>query len=198
MAGDVTGFVVAGGRSRRMRRDKALLPWGAGTLLDHAVDRLRGVEDDVRILCGAEPRYAERGLPILTDAVADAGALGGVLTGLQALDRPAGLFLAVDLPLVTVELLRRLLDLAPGWDAVVPVASAGPEPLCAVYARACLDPVRRRIQAGELKMTAFWADVRVREVTAAELAPFGEPDRLFLNVNEPATYAELTRPLRAR
>jgi molybdopterin-guanine dinucleotide biosynthesis protein A len=57
----VVGFVVAGGGSRRMGRDKALVPWAEGDLLGHALARLRAVTGDVRILCGPEPRYRDGG-----------------------------------------------------------------------------------------------------------------------------------------
>ena len=171
-----------------MRRDKALLRWGDSTLLDHALARLREVCPDVRILCGPEPRYADRGVPAHVDAVADAGALGGVYTGLLRTEWPYGLFLGVDIPFATVPLLRRLLELAAGHDAVVPVSRGGPEPLCAVYAKACLEPIRRRMESDDFKMTCFWPDVRVREVGQEELAAFGDVDRLFRNVNSPEDY----------
>jgi molybdopterin-guanine dinucleotide biosynthesis protein A len=180
------GFVVAGGHSRRMGRDKALLPWGDTDLLGHALARLRGVAGDVRILCGPEPRYLDRGVPVETDLVHDTGPLAGVLTGLTAATGRPGLFLAVDLPRVPVALLARLVALAEGADAVVPRSSRGPEPLCAVYGPACLEPIRRRVAAGELRMTSFWPGMRVREVRAEELAAFGDPDDLFRNLNTPA------------
>jgi len=183
-----TGFVVAGGRSRRMGSDKALLRWNAGTLLDHAIARLREVADDVRILSGGEPRYQDRGLPVITDGPGGPGALVGLLAGLSVLERPLGLFLAVDLPHVTVPLLRHLLALAEGVDAVVPISPGGAEPLCAVYASSCLAPVREALARQDLKMTSFWSELRVRQVNAATLASFGDPDRLFLNLNAPEDY----------
>lgn len=188
-----TGFVVAGGRSRRMGRDKALLPWGNTTLLDHALLRLGGVCREVRILSGPEPRYLDHGVPVDADVVADAGAAGGLLTGLARLGSGPGLFLAVDLPFVTLPLLRHLLALAGEVDAVVPVSRGGPEPLCAVYGRACLEPVRRCVASGELKLTAFWSEVRVREVREDELATFGAPDELFSNLNTPGEYQSSRR-----
>lgn len=195
---EAVGFVVAGGRSRRMGRDKALLPWGGSTLLGDALMRLRAVCPQVRILCGPETRYAEAGLPVDVDVVADAGALAGVLTGLYGLGGAAfGLFLAVDLPLVPVTLLRHLLLHAEGWDAVVPVSPAGPEPLCAVYRGSCRRAIEQRIAAGELKMTSFWPDVRVCEIRAPELAAFGDPRSMFRNVNAPEDY-EAVAPPRAR
>jgi molybdopterin-guanine dinucleotide biosynthesis protein A len=182
------GFVVAGGQSRRMGADKALLAWGPSTLLDDALARLGQVVADVRILAGSQPAYQDRGRPVHPDALEGAGSLGGIYTGLLELERAPGLFLAVDLPFVPVPLLSRLLELLPGYDAVVPVSPGGPEPLCAVYAPACREPIRGRIQSGQLKMTAFWPDVRVREVGPSELRAFGDPLLMFRNLNTPEDY----------
>lgn len=183
-----TGFVVAGGRSQRMGQDKALLAWGGATLLDRALACLRGASDDVRILCGPEPRYADRGAALVPDALPGSGPLVGVASGLRRLERPLGLFLAVDLPRVTAELLRHLLALAADADAVVPFSEAGAEPLCAAYGRGCLAPIQAAIARGELKMTSFWPDVRVRRVLPEELRRFGDPAVLFANINAPEDY----------
>ncbi len=181
----VVGFVVAGGESRRMGRDKAHLPWGGADLLDHAVARLRAVTDDVRILCGPVTRYGNRGLPVEPDRVSGAGPLGGVLTGLTAAPGRPGLFLAVDLPHVPAALLAHLVGRAGGWDAVVPVSPGGPEPLCAVYGPGCREPIRRGMDAGDFKMTGFWPEVRVLQLHPAELAEFGDPAEMFRNLNSP-------------
>ena len=182
----VVGFVLAGGRSLRMGRDKALLSWGETDLLGHALARLRRVTDDVRILCGPSPRYVDRGVPVVVDRVADAGPIAGIAAGLAECGGRPGLFVAVDLPLVPVTLLDRMAGLASSWDAVVPVSPRGPEPLCAVYAPSCLAPILRRVAGGEKRMTSFWPDVRVRELGPPQLQAFGDPERLFHNVNAPA------------
>ena len=172
-----------------MGSDKALLPWGAATLLDHALARLSAVCAQARVLCGPELRYTDHGAPVEVDVVLDAGALGGLLTGLTRLTTGSGLFLAVDLPFVPESLLRELLRLSAGFDAVVPVSPGGPEPLCAVYGPACLEPVRRCVDSRAFKMTSFWPEVRVREVGVGELSAFGDPAQLFRNVNTPEDYA---------
>jgi molybdopterin-guanine dinucleotide biosynthesis protein A len=195
------GVAVAGGASRRMGRDKALLPWPGGDLLGHALRRLESVCDEVWISSGPDPRYVERGVRVVADAVRGAGALAGVHAGLRLLPASAcGVFLGVDLPLVPQALLRRLLELAADCDAVVPVSPAGPEPLCAAYRDTCLAAVEARLAAGDAKMTAFWPDVRVRRLGPDELAEFGDPAALFLNVNSPDDYARAlasTRSARA-
>ncbi len=207
-----------------MGRDKALLPWHGSTLLDHAIARLGAVCGDVRILCGPEPRYADRGRRLVVDARPGAGPLAGLAAGLADAGDAPTLFLGVDLPYVTVALLAALAapgphpdasarsattadagggdtradanagDAASGptadADAVVPVTAGGPEPLCALYRPPCLPAVRARLAAGELRMTSFWPDVRVRTLEGAALAAFGDPRRLFHNVNVPADYRD--------
>jgi len=192
MLGGNVGFAVAGGRSLRMGRDKALLPWQGATLLDHTVARLRSACQEVRILSGPERRYEERGVPVEIDSMADAGPLAGIHSALTGIGLRHGLFLAVDLPFVPTPLLARLLEVALEFDAVVPVHAGGTEPLCAVYGPACLEPIGRRLRAGERKMTAFWPDVRVRILEEAEIAPFGEPALLFRNLNGPSDWAALS------
>ncbi len=152
-----------------MGRDKSLLAWEGTDLLGHTLDRLRTACRHVRILSGAERRYADRGVPVVLDATPDAG--------------------------VPASLLAHLLELAEGADAVVPVSPRGEEPLCAVYGHACLAPARRCVAEGRLKMTAFWPEVRVRHVEAADLAAFGDPEHLFRNLNTPEEY-EAARRLR--
>lgn len=196
LSGRLVGFVMAGGGSTRMGRDKALLPWEGTTLLDHAIARLEAVTADVRILCGPAARYADRNRPLVLDALTDeagvpAGPLAGLASGLASAGDAAGLYLGVDLPFVPVELLAALASMEDG-DAVVPVGAGGPEPLCAVYRAPCLPAVRARLQAGDRHMTSFWPDVRVRTVEGDALAAFGDQRRLFRNVNRPEDYREVT------
>lgn len=183
------GFVVAGGRSTRMGRDKALLPWEGGTLLDHALDRLRRVTDDVRILCGPVARYDDRGVPLVLDRWADAGPLAALEAALAAAAPRPALLLGVDLPFAPAALLHVLLaQLAEREvDAVVPVEDDRPQPLCAVYGPGCMAPVRARLAAGERRMTCFWPDVAVYAPNVVSLVSLADPrgPRLFRNLNTP-------------
>ena len=182
------GFVVAGGLSTRMGRDKARLAWQGTTLLDHAIARLAAVCRDVRILCGPVPRYEDRGRPLVVDGIPDGGPLAGLAAGLASAGDAAGLYLGVDLPLVTIDLLAALAALGGDADAVVPVTADGPQPLCAVYRKGCLGAVRARLAAGDRRMTSFWPEVRVHRVEGTALSAFGDPRRIFHNVNAPADY----------
>ena len=171
-----------------MGRDKALLPWKDTTLLDHALARLREACAAVRILSGTERRYEDRGAAVDLDAVPGSGPLGAIHTGLLQVGRGVGLFLAVDLPFVPTVVLRRLVELAEGHDAVVPISSDGPQPLCAVYRTTCLESIRRRLDKADLKATSFWPEVDVLQADENLLPGFGPLHEIFRNVNTPADY----------
>jgi molybdopterin-guanine dinucleotide biosynthesis protein A len=172
-----------------MGRDKASLPWGRGTLLDHALDRLRAVASRVHVLCGPEPRYLDRGVPILLDARVETGPLAGLETALDSLaEGEIAVLLAADLPLVRVSLLEEIVRRSGSRDVVVPVGSDGPQPLAAAYAASALPAVRRALEAGERRMTSFWDGVRVERIEGADLARFCDPAHAFLNVNTPEDY----------
>ena len=184
------GFVVAGGRSARMGRDKALLPWDGATLLDHALARLRAVTDDVRILCGPSARYEDRGVPLVLDRVADGGPLAALDAALHAAAGRPVVFLGVDLPFVTPAVLDRILAASTGRDAAVPVLGERPEPLCAVYGPGCQAAVQARLAAGERRMTSFWPDVAVRALSPGDLSGLGDLAALFRNLNTPGDFEQ--------
>ncbi len=172
-----------------MGRDKALMPWGESTLLDHTLARLREVCDEVCILSGPTARYQDRGFAVETDVIPGAGPLGGLYSGLRRLaDEEPCLLLAVDLPHVPVSLLQTLLDLTEDADAAVPTWSRGAEPLCAAYRRSCLEPVLHCLRAGDLRMTSFWPQLRVRQLDEAQLARHGDPALFLRNLNTPEDY----------
>jgi molybdopterin-guanine dinucleotide biosynthesis protein A len=189
----LVGFAAAGGRSRRMGQDKARLPWGDTDLLGHTLARLRAVTDEVRLLSGPELRHVDRGVPVLADPSPHLGPLGGLLAALESVPGRAALLLAIDLPLVPATFLAHLRTCVEGVDLVVPTSPRGLEPLCALYGPACLESVRRSVEEGQLQMRAFWRELRVRTVGVDEVGAFGDPERLFLNVNDRADYDRARR-----
>lgn len=180
----VRGFLVAGGRSSRMGRDKALLPYRESTLLTHALGLLREVTPDVAILCGPERRYEDLGIPVVTDAVCGVGPLAGLYSALLSASidkREQILWLGVDLPLVPPSLLERLLRELELADVAMARTTRGIEPLCAAFRTApTLEAVRHALLDGRLKLTAAFASLTVHTVDAE--------DADFVNVNSPEEY----------
>jgi molybdopterin-guanine dinucleotide biosynthesis protein A len=185
-----TGLVFAGGLSRRMGTDKALLEVGGRTLLLRAIDAVREAGGEPIVLGPPRPKDAVGGAR-QADETEGGGEPAGPLPALRrglSLSRAGqpALALACDVPLVPAAFLRFLIDSAPGWDAVVPRVAGESQVLTAAYdPTACLPVLDRALERGTRAVHAVLDDLRVRFVDEVAVAPFGGA-AIFLNVNTPA------------
>jgi molybdenum cofactor guanylyltransferase len=191
----VTGVILAGGKSRRMGRDKAFLPFGKGLLIERVIEVIQQVTDDIILITNTPEQYQRFGLPMFADVIIEAGSLGGIYTGLMSAKTPYSLCLACDMPFVKPEFLRFLCETAAEADVVIPKNAEDFQPLCAVYAQTCREPIRQRIEAGRLKITGFFDQVRVRVVEGGLLARYDPHDVMFFNANTPEEYAKAQQML---
>jgi molybdopterin-guanine dinucleotide biosynthesis protein A len=193
----VTGVILAGGKSRRMGRDKAFLPFGQGFLIERVIEVIQQVTADVVLITNSPEQYQRFGLPMFTDVIPDAGSLGGIYTGLVSSKTPYSLCLACDMPFVKPAFLHFVCDKALEADVVIPRNAEDFQPLCAVYSQACCASIRQRIEAGRLKITGFFDQVRVRVIDGELLARYDPHDVMFFNANTPEEYAKAQRMLEA-
>ncbi len=183
-----TGIILAGGRSRRLGTDKALLPFGRQTL----VERIAGVLNQT---CGevlVSVDRPDRPLPpdLLAQAVPDVhpgmGPLAGLYAGLRAARHDRCLLAACDMPFIQPALVLRLIDLTDDTaDALVPRIEDRPQPLLAVYRKTCLPMLKDTLEGHDLKVEGFLDKIRVRFVRDEELR---DPDPglvSFFNLNRP-------------
>ena len=179
--------ILAGGQATRFGgRDKSALIVEGRTILDRQLAELSALTTDMLVVGGRTPVAGARAV---ADVVPGCGPLGGVHAALTAARGEAVFVVAGDMPYITAAFARYLLDLAVSADVVVPRTERGYHPLCAVYTRACLAPVARRLAERRLKMTDLVRELRARVVTAEELNRFGDRHRLLANVNTPAEHA---------
>ena len=183
----VTAVVLAGGMSRRLGRNKALEPFLGQPLIRRVIERMRRVASDTIVVANTVDRIAELDLPKEVSAVVDEypgkGSLGGIYTGLNAAPNRWAVFCACDMPFVSPDLYRMLLDRRADCDAVVPMIDGRPEPIHAAYSRDCLDAIRTRIDADDLKIASFFEDVRVDLVPESEVRTVDSHLRSFFNIN---------------
>jgi molybdopterin-guanine dinucleotide biosynthesis protein A len=97
------------------------------------------------------------------------------------------------MPLFSARLAEYLLERSPGYDVVVPRINNYWEPMCAVYSKACIDPIEKRLLSGARKVMAFYADVRVLEIAQDEIEAIGRLEDLFYNMNTPEDYQSFLR-----
>ena len=197
---DITGIVLAGGTSRRFGRDKASEPLNGRPLLQWAEYRLEEAAQEIIVVKAAGQKLpaleARKPLTVIEDLIPAKGPLGGIYSGLQAASHELSIAVACDMPLLCVPLLRRLCQLANGYDVVIPWREGRLQPLHAVYRRICADPMRDEIQAGRFEVISFLHAVRVRYVNEDEWAPYDNEGLSFFNVNAEADLVQASRLLK--
>ena len=182
----VTGVIQAGGRSTRMGGDpKALLDLGGRRIIDRVVDAVSAVLADLLVVTNTPELYRFLGLPTTPDAVPGAGSLGGIYSGLKAAGTDAIFTVACDMPFLSPEAIRLVVEYADDADVVIPRVGGQLETLHARYGRRCLAPMEARIETGRLKITGFFDEVRVAEIPEVEIARVADPAVVFMNVNTP-------------
>jgi molybdopterin-guanine dinucleotide biosynthesis protein A len=189
----VSAAILAGGQSSRMGQDKALLPLGGRSVIERVIECVQPLSDDVTLITNKPERLRHLGKRMIGDVYPGKGSLGGIYTAVHAARNPHCLVVACDMPLLNVDLLRHLTELAPGYDVVIPRIEGFPETMHAVYGKACLEPIKRRLLAGQLKIIGFFSDVRVWYVEREDVVRFDPALRSFQNINTPDDWERVRR-----
>jgi molybdopterin-guanine dinucleotide biosynthesis protein A len=178
--------VQAGGESRRMGRNKALVPFLGAPLIQRVVQRLAGLGDEMIVTSNAPDELAFLGLPCLPDRLPGRGALGGLHTALAGASHPWVAVVACDMPFAAPGLVRLCMERSETFDLIIPRTENGLEPLHALYRRdACLPEVERALDAGLWRVDAWFHRVRVLVLEPKDYAHLDPQGRTFLNVNTP-------------
>ena len=188
---DIQGFILAGGMSRRMGRDKSRLQLGAQTFIDIIAASLEPVTKSVSLVGGAP----HENFPTVTDVFPEWGALGGLHAALNSCKSPWAFVIACDLPFVTTELINSLLSLREEYDAVVPIQEDGrPQPLCAAYRiDPCLTTAESLIRDGKRRPLDLLDTVKTHWIPFSKLNDMDQAELFFDNINTPEDYYEATR-----
>ena len=204
----VSGLVLAGGQSRRMGRDKAFLDFAGTPLIERVIERVQSVCAETIIVANNLESYSRFGLRVVRDVYPGKGSLGGIFSGLQEVSAEYALVVACDLPFINEALLRYLISLAPQADVIIPrshaptgkakdatryehlaVKDSGLQATQAIYSRRCLEPMRVRLLADDLRIINFFDEVCVRVVEPDEVARFDPQMLSFCNLNSPGDLA---------
>lgn len=184
-----TGVVLAGGKSRRMGRDKALLEIDGRPLIEWVIRRLERICPEVLVVAGDTERYADLGAPVVTDRFPGVGVLGGLHAGLDAASHELILAVGCDMPFLNSKLLRAFVDWVGEYDVAVLRRGEWVDPLHAAYRRTCLPSMEAAIRAGRRRVISFFPQIRVRYVTEADVTAIDPQLESLRNVNTPADWA---------
>lgn len=189
----IDGFILAGGRSSRMGRDKASLSVGGQTFVERVLSALTPLTTSVRLV-GNHPDQLPTNLEKVPDVFENWGALGGLHAALAAAHSEWTIIVACDLPFVTSELFAYLARLRGNSDAVAPIQLDGrPQPLCALYrVNPCLQRASDLIESGERRPIALLQSVKTRWVKFDELSNLDGSGHFFDNINTPDDFVRAT------
>lgn len=181
----LSGVVLAGGQSRRLGTDKALLRIDGQTLLATTVERLYLMCDEVIIVTNTPQVHSHPLARSVVDAFPGKGSLGGIYSGLAAAKNTYSLVVACDMPFLNTSLLLYFSALAEYYDVVIPRFQDSLEPLHAIYSKACLPHIKALLDQNILRIIDLFSRVRTRYVEEHEWAII-DPERLsFFNINTP-------------
>ena len=188
----LTVVIQAGGESRRMGQDKGLVPFLGKTLIERVIERLRPAADELVVTTNNLSAYKFLGVPLYSDFISGAGALGGLYTALHAAKNQWVAVTACDMPFASPNLLWTAAErLAEGnFDVVIPRGPNGLEPFHAVYrAAACLPHILSALQAEKRRVDSWFGAVRLSQISWDEVLQIDPSGRVFLNVNTPEELA---------
>jgi molybdopterin-guanine dinucleotide biosynthesis protein A len=184
---DITGVLLAGGKSLRMGHDKACIEVAGQTLVSRSFDLLRRYFTKV-LIAGDRPDLAQPGIPAIPD-IYPGSALGGLYTGLLSADTDWIFVAPCDMPYPDHRILELLLAHRNGFDAVVPRTPHGYEPVFALYHKNCLPQMEDMLRHGQFRIYDFYQSIAIRFLDWQELPDDWE--RSLLNVNTPHELARL-------
>jgi molybdopterin-guanine dinucleotide biosynthesis protein A len=181
----LTTAIMAGGQSSRMGTDKSFIPLLGKPMVEHVIDKLDGLGDELILITNQKEKYAYLDCATFGDLIPEKGPLGGLYTALSHSSNPHVLVVACDMPWLNRSLLDHMISLRHEAAAVVPRWKKHPEPIHAIYSKMCLPPILSCIEEDKLKMIAFYSKITVRYLEQGEIAQFDEYGRSFANINTP-------------
>ncbi|MCB8926325.1 MAG: molybdenum cofactor guanylyltransferase [Ardenticatenaceae bacterium] len=190
MANNLTVAIMAGGQSSRMGKDKSFVLFEGRPMIEVVIDAVAGLGDEMLLITNKPDEYAHLNLPMVSDVYPDHGSLGGIFTAVYAASHPHTLVVACDMPWLNRSLLEHMIALRESADVIVPRWEKYPEPLHAIYSKACLNPIEAKLKEKRLKITGFFGEVDVQFVDREEIERFDRNGRSFANINSPEDLEE--------
>jgi len=182
----MTSIILAGGKSLRLGRSKALQVIEGKSLIQWVVDRLAILSTEIIIATAhgeAIPCSSAARIKTVADSYPGKGPLVGIYSGLIASSSPRAIVVGCDTPFLSVSLLEYMIQTCSTFDVVVPRIENKLEPLCAVYSKNCSGPIQGLLEQGELRIRKLFSMVKVKYVEEDEINSFDPEHLSFFNIN---------------
>ncbi len=186
----ITGVILSGGKSHRMGEDKAFIEIEGIPIIQKTCNLFRGLFREVLIVTNQRELYLHLGATVHEDLLLNAGALGGLYTGLMYSSFPYAFTVACDMPFLKASVIRYLSQQTEGYDVVVPKTEDGLHPLHAIYSKNCISPIHEMLKEKKSRIIDFYSSVRVKVIEPKEILSVDPKMESFINLN---TREELMR-----
>ena len=182
---EITGVILAGGKSSRIGQDKSFLHLNGKPLIEVAIDNLSEIFKSLLIITNNPKPYKTFGIRVAGDRIKDCGPLGGIYTGLSISENMNNFVVACDMPFLDKELISYMIEEIGDYDVVIPKFNGRLQPLCAIYSKNCIKPIENQIFNQKLKIVDFFKDVKVKIIENEEIKKIESAERSFFNINTP-------------
>jgi len=182
---NISCFLLAGGQSKRLGYDKALIEIGGERLIDIIIRKLTEVFPVVFLITTPQHNYHDIGAKKIFDIIPNKGSLGGIYTGLVNSRTSHNFFFACDMPFINGDLIRFMVRKKLDYDVLIPLTEKGLQPLHAIYSKACIPHMERLIEEDNFKIIDFFDKVKVEYIPEKICKEFDPEGKIFFNINTP-------------
>lgn len=179
-----TGVILAGGRSSRMKFNKAFAEISGQPVIEMIINKFIKYFDETIIISNEPEPYAHLGPTIFPDVFPRMGPVSGIHSGLYRASYDRIFVLGCDVPFIDMKLVDYMLRVLDDYDSVVPSIDGYLQPLAAVYSQKCLPILTECLETNRVKLVRIFEDLNALILTRDVLEKFGIPEEIFLNVND--------------
>lgn len=184
-SGNTKACIIAGGKSGRFGDDKSLFIYEGRPLINHVLDIIKPVFDDVIIIANDREKFSFLGLDVIPDIIPDLGPIGGLYTALEKINCSRVFILPCDMPFLSREFVEYMSQIPDLYDVVVPQSGGYFQPLHAIYGKKCLPYIIKNIEEKKFKINSLFdePDINIRIVGEDEIDFYADPFLMFKNIN---------------
>lgn len=194
MVRDVDAYILAGGQSSRMGRNKALLSWDGRYMIEHVYDSTRRVFENVHVVVKKDSEIGSLNLPFVFDAAAEYCPMIGIYTALRHTAKQHVFIKACDNSCLEEGLVLMMLSLKGQADIIIAETSDGVHPLFAVYSKVCLPHIENMVAQANYRITGFYDRVNVYYIRENEIKAYDPDMRSLININTPDEFRSFKKP----
>ena len=183
---DITGVILAGGRSSRFGSNKALVRIDGVPLIQRTADLLSSLFPQCLLVTNTPAEYEFLSLPVTHDRFQGFGPLAGIHAALLQISTPRAFVVACDMPNLSPELIQYMCSISEeAYDVIIPWLERGQEPLFGIYRKSCLAVITSCLQHMDCQIIRALGDLRVRRISEAEILAITGDLSCFKNINRP-------------